>query len=544
MTNGLMMHCNLNITLIMQHALIVYADQEIVTLKADGISKHRYTYKDAFERVAQFANALDRLNISSDAKVGTMAWNSFQHFELHYAIPCTGRIYHTINPKLAPEQLIQIINSAQDEVLIIEPDCLALVDSIYDNIKPVIKHFIVLGDPNKNLKAQFDFVFYEELIAPEQSYYDWPDIPEERASGLCYTSGTTGDPKGVLYSHRSTVLHALILSMPNAIGLTHDSCIMPLVPLYHISAWGMPFNAVLSGAKIVWPHSFAGQTDKIFDLIQSEHVDISMAVPTIWNSFKNYLEEHHISSVSLKRAISGGSAAPYSLIESLSHYGISVENAWGMTETSSMAACNRVDQIKNNIETQSIKCGKPIFGIQMRLRDENHQLLPHDGVHEGILEVRGHTIAKQYINQPKAGEEEGKWFDTGDIACIDEYGYMHITDRAKDMIKSGGEWVSSVEVENAAMGYEKVAEAAVIAANHPKWGERPLLILVPKSPQEKIEHSEIVIFLSSKLHKWAIPSATILVEEIPHTPTGKISKKILRERYHDYFTNSAFAECK
>ena len=532
-----MMHCNLNITSIMQHALMVSAHQEIVTLKSDGITKHRYTYKDAFARVAQFANVMAQLKISDHAKVATMAWNTYQHFELHYAIPCTGRIYHTVNPKLAAEQIAHIICNAQDEMLLLEPDCLELIASIYDEIKHVVKYFVVLGDVNPDLNAKFDFMFYEDLIQDQSTHYEWPDIAEDRASGLCYTSGTTGNPKGVLYSHRSTVLHALILSMSDVVGLSHQSCMMPLVPLYHISAWGMPFNAVLCGAKLVWPNSFAGKIDKIFDLVESEKVDISIAVPTVWTAYKNYLQEHQIKQTFLKRAISGGSAAPYALIEAMQHYGIVLENGWGMTETSALATCNRLNQIKENHETQSIKCGKPIFGFQMRLKGPDGELLPHDGKHEGVLEVKGHSITYQYINAKDKDVKDGadQWFDTGDIACIDEHGYMHITDRAKDMIKSGGEWVSSVEVENAAMGYDKVAEAAVIAANHPKWGERPLLILVPKSSQETIEHEEIATYLSSKLHKWAIPSATILVNEIPHTATGKISKKMLRELYQDYF---------
>lgn len=537
MINGMMMHCNLNITSIMQHALTLYSGQKIVTLKSDGMTTHHYTYKDAFARVAQFANSLDRLNVSMDAKVGTIAWNTYQHFELHYAIPCSGRIYHTINPKLPYEQLIQIITSAQNEVIIVEPDCLHIIEAIYEQIKSFVKYLIVLGDVNLELDSQLDFMFYEELLAKESEEYDWPDIPEQSASGLCYTSGTTGIPKGVLYSHRSTVLHAMTLSMPNVVGLDENSCIMPLVPLYHISAWGMPFNAVLCGAKIVWPNSFAGKIEKIYTLIQNQEVDTSLAVPTIWTALKNYLQENNITKIALKRAISGGSSAPYSLIEGLSHYGIAVENAWGMTETSSLGACNRIDNLKNLPQTQVLKCGRPIFGLQMRLKGKNNELLPHNGISEGVLEIKGHSIARSYINtnQPiNLDNNIGVWFDTGDIATIDEHGYMNITDRAKDMIKTGGEWVSSVEIENAMLGHEKVAEAAVIAANHPKWGERPLLILVSK-PATHIEHVEIEAYLATRLHKWSIPSATISINEMPYTGTGKISKKKLREKYYDYF---------
>lgn len=534
-----MMFCNLNITSIMRHAMMVHADQQIVSLKSDGITMHRYTYRDAFKRVAQFAHALDQLNISKNAKIGTLAWNTHQHMELHYAIPCSGRIYHTINPKLLPEQIKQIICDAKNEVLIIEPENVTLLESLHPSFSSFLKEIIVLGDIDQNLKASFPFSFYEALIQPQPELYEWQDIPELQASGLCYTSGTTGNPKGVLYSHRSTVLHALTLSMVEVVGLHSQSIMMPMVPLYHISAWDMPFNAILCGAKLVWPNQFAGNTEKMVALMEEEHVNISMAVPTVWTAVKNYLQENSDLKLELKRAISGGSAAPLALIKSMSELGIELENGWGMTETSSLGAINRTQLIREpeQFDQQSIKCGRPIFGLQMRLKSLEGTVLENDGIQEGILELRGHTVVQRYINvseEHKSSEVEDLWFDTGDISTIDKYGYMHITDRAKDMIKSGGEWISSVEVENAAMGYHKIHEAAVIAAEHPKWGERPLLIAVAKN-DEFISHEEIIHYLSSYLHKWALPSALILVKDIPHTPTGKISKKQLRELYHDYF---------
>ena len=535
--NGLMMHCNLNITSIMRHAMMVHAEQEIVSLKSDGVSLHRYTYKDAFKRVAQFAHVLDQLNVAQHAKVGTLAWNTYQHMELHYAIPCSGRIYHTVNPKLMPEQIKQIICDAQDEVLLVEPENLPLLENLYPSFSSFLKHVIVLGDIDPTLTASFPFQFYEALIHAQPETYEWQDIPELQASGLCYTSGTTGQPKGVLYSHRSTVLHAMTMSMVEVVGLHSASVMMPMVPLYHISAWDMPFNAILCGAKLVWPNQFAGQSDKIVRLMQQEKVDISMAVPTVWTAIRNYLQQYPQIKLHLKRAISGGSSAPLALIQSMQDLGIQLENGWGMTETSSLGAINRTELISEQFDQQSIKCGRPIFGMQMRLKHFDGTELEHDGVQEGVLEIRGHSVVQQYINaseEQKTLQAEMKWFDTGDIANIDSKGYMHITDRAKDMIKSGGEWISSVEVENAAMGYHKVHEAAVIAVEHAKWGERPLLILVAKENQS-ISHEEILLYLSNDLHKWALPSATIVVKEIPHTPTGKISKKQLREKYQHYF---------
>ena len=535
--NGLMMHCNLNITSIMQHAMQVHAHQEIVSLKSDGISVHRYTYRDAFKRVAQFAHVLDALKISPFAKVGTLAWNTHQHMELHYAIPCSGRIYHTINPKLLPEQIQHIICNAQNEVLLVEPENVPLLESLYPHFSAFLKHVIILGEIDPNLSASFPFQFYEALIQQQPEYYDWQDIPETQASGLCYTSGTTGQPKGVLYSHRSTVLHAMSMSMVDVVGLHAGSVMMPMVPLYHISAWDMPFNAVLCGAKLVWPNQFAGQTDKMLQLMQQEHVDISMAVPTVWTNIKNALQQNPQIKLNLKRAISGGSAAPLALIHSMQALDIQLENGWGMTETSSLGAINRTQQISEHFDQQAIKCGRPVFGMQMRLKHLDGTLLPCDGQQEGVLEIRGHTVVQHYINaseEQKQQQTDQQWFDTGDIATIDAQGYMHITDRAKDMIKSGGEWISSVEVENAAMGYHKVHEAAVIAVDHAKWGERPLLIVVAKD-HHSISHDEMLHYLAQHLHKWSLPSATIVVKEIPHTPTGKISKKHLRETYQHYF---------
>lgn len=535
--NGLMMHCNLNITSIMRHALMVHADQEIVSLKSDGISLHRYRYRDAFKRVAQFAHVLDQLNVSPYAKVGTLAWNTYQHMELHYAIPCSGRIYHTINPKLLVEQIRQIICDAQNEILLVDPENIALLESLYPDLSNFVKHIIVLGDVQPRLRASFPFQFYEDLIRLQPDHYDWPDIPEQQASGLCYTSGTTGQPKGVLYSHRSTVLHSLTMCMAEVVGLNVDNVMMPMVPLYHISAWAMPFNAVLCGAKLVWPNQFVGQAEKMVELMCAEQVDISMAVPTVWTFIKTYLQQHKSPELQLKRAISGGSSAPASLIKAMHDLGIQLDSAWGMTETSSLGAINQIQLNAPNCEAQLIKSGRPLFGLQMRLREGDGTLLEHDGQHEGMLEIRGHNVVQQYtnnVNDQAQTANDNQWFDTGDIAKIDANGYMQITDRAKDMIKSGGEWISSVDIENAAMGYHKVHEAAVIAAEHPKWGERPLLILVAKDNQ-LISHDEISTYLSGYLHKWALPSATIIVKEIPHTPTGKISKKHLRESYQYYF---------
>ena len=531
--NGKMMFCDLNITSIMQHALLAYPEQQIVSLKADGQQVHRYSYQQAFARVAQAAHAFASLGIAPKAIMGTLAWNTYQHIELHYAIPCSGRVYHTINPRLFPEQILQIIEDAQDEVLFIEPECIALVERMYSKIQSFVKHIVMLGDIDPQLSASFPFQFYEQLLHDQPTDYAWPEVQEQQASGLCYTSGTTGQPKGVLYSHRSTVLHALILSMRDVVGLDARSVMMPMVPLYHISAWGMPYNSLLCGAKLVCCHQFAGQADKMVPLMQHEKVDIAMGVPTIWAGIQAYLQQHPPANFPLKRAISGGSAASLALIERMQTLGIQLDNAWGMTETSSLAACNHHDYIPTTTAEHSLTCGRPIFGTQVRLKDQHDQVIAAAPSQEGQLEIRGHAVVEQYMHQD-SGAEQG-WFNTGDIARLDQHGYIHITDRVKDMIKSGGEWISSVALENAVMGYEKIYEAAVIGVEHPKWGERPLLVVVPKTQYVSISHEEIVSYLSTCIEKWSLPSATICVQAIPHTPTGKISKKTLREQYHDYF---------
>lgn len=529
----LMMADQLNIAMMMHHAEQIAADVEIVSVLSNG-SRHRYTYIEAFARSRRLANALDRLDIATGDRVGTLAWNDYRHFELYYAIPCSGRVCHTINPRLFAEQIIFIINDAQDRVLFVDPQFVPLLESIQTQISGV-RHFVVLCDEAELPKSTLPNVTsYEKLLAAETSDYAWPMLDERTPSSLCYTSGTTGNPKGVLYSHRSTVLHSLAGNLGEATNLCAQDVVMPIVPMFHVNAWGVPYSAAMVGAKLVLPGPKAGDGATLESLINNERVTYALGVPTVWLALVNYLESNGLHIASLKRAVSGGSACPLALIESMARHGVRLEVGWGMTETSPLGAYNRHQPWYETLSPQDqarqkVMAGRQVFGVSLRAVDDEGNILPRDGKTSGSLQVRGPWVCSGYFG----GKSTDGWFDTGDVATLDARGYLQITDRTKDVIKSGGEWISSIEIENAVMAHPGVAEAAVIGVYQPTWGERPLLLVVPRSGHSPTS-PELIEFLVGKIAKWWLPDACELMSELPHTATGKVSKKDLRERFAQY----------
>ncbi len=535
---GQMMDYPLTVTSIMRFAQRVHKHREMVSVTADN-PRHCYTYGDAFRRTNQLANAMHALGIGRGERVGTLAWNDHRHFELYFGIASYGAVCHTINPRLFPEQIVYIINHAEDQWLFIDPMFVPLVEKLQDKL-PHVKGYVILSDedhmPDTDLP---DVLGYEELIHAQPDTFNWPHLDEYAAAGLCYTSGTTGDPKGVLYSHRSIVLHAMMTAMQDVMGISASTVLLPVVPMFHVNAWGAPHVAAMVGAKLVLPGSKMGDGAALTQLINSEQVTYSLGVPTIWLGLAKYLESTGQTIPSLKAVVIGGAACPLALMQSLEKLGVWVHTGWGMTETSPLGVYNTLlpwmDELPEDERDQyRVKAGRALYGVELKIEDDQGNELPWDGKTAGELKVRGPWVADSYFRMEGLDHhfDEG-WFATGDIATIDEYGYLQITDRSKDVIKSGGEWISSIDVENAVMAHPDVAEAAVIGVPHPKWGERPLLVIVPvedTSPDPK----EILHFLYDKIAKWWVPDACEFVDELPHTATGKVSKKDLRERFRNF----------
>jgi fatty-acyl-CoA synthase len=537
--NGLMMSVELNLKSIIEHGTRVNGDAEIVSVTRDN-PRHRYTYKDAFTRANQLASAMSSWGLQFGDRVATLAWNDYRHFETYYAVGCSGYVTHTINPRLFPEQLVFIINHADDQYVFLDADFVPLVEKIADQC-PGVKGYVVMISEDQMPETTLPNVMcYETLVASAVADYEWPDVDENAACALCYTSGTTGNPKGVLYSHRSTILHAYAGLMPDAMGLGQADVILPIVPMFHVNAWGLPYACPMIGAKMVMPGNKMGDGATLAALMNEESVTFSAGVPTVWLSLINYLKQSCMRVDSLRRVIVGGSACPLSIMEDFDTYGVETRVGWGMTEMSPLGTTNPSMDIRDEIPADEfaklrLKAGRPIYGCDVKITDDDNNELPWDGVAFGSLKVRGPWICSAYykLDGSSAHGEDG-WFETGDVATIDPRGYIAITDRTKDVIKSGGEWISSIDVENVATDHPKVAEAAVIGRIHDKWGERPLLIVVRNAQGADLTPEEITEWFDGKIAKWWTPDAVEFIDEMPHTATGKIQKTTLRDMFADF----------
>ena len=538
--HGLMMDSPLLISSIAEHAERFHGDREIVSVTLDN-PRHRCTIKDTVQRSRQLANALDRLGLNSGDRVATIAWNDYRHLEIYYGVSGAGYVCHTINPRLFPEQLVFIINHAEDRYICTDLMFVPLLEKLLPQILNV-EGFIVMTDeahmPETSLP---NAMCYETLLADASADYEWPQLDERTASALCYTSGTTGDPKGVLYDHRSTVLHAYAGIAPDVLNLSSQDVVLPVVPLFHVNAWGVPYSSLMAGSKIVFPGPKMGDGEALYELLEAEKVTLALGVPTVWLALLQYCEQAGKTLKSLQRTVIGGAAVPRAMIEQFEKvHDVHAIQGWGMTETSPLGAVNMPKAGQEGLSDDerldlATKAGRGIFGCELRIIDDEGQALPWDGVAYGALQVRGPWICSDYFKLEGGGgsHTDDGWFDTGDVATIDPQGYMAITDRTKDVIKSGGEWISSIELENAAMGHPAVAEAAVIGVAHPKWTERPLLVVVVADGQT-LDKEQILAFFKGKVADWWIPNDVAVVDELPYTATGKIKKIELRRQFADY----------
>ena len=523
---------------ILDHAALQHPRREIVSRSVEGPIV-RTTYRDIHTRALKVAQRLSRDGFGVGDRIATLAWNTARHLEAWYGIMGMGGVYHTLNPRLFPDQIAWIMNHARDRAIFVDLTFLPIVEKIALNVGSLGRVVVLTDEASLPETGLPDVVAYEEWLAEADGDFEWASLDENAASGMCYTSGTTGDPKGVVYSHRSNVIHALFSSLPDSISMSSSSVVLPVVPMFHANAWGIAHSAPMTGAKMVMP---GGRMDgeAIYELLDSEKVDLTAAVPTVWLMLLQFLEETGKKLPYLKKVVIGGSACPRSMTKKFQEeFDVDVIHAWGMTEMSPLGSLGTQKPQLKNLQGEELldmkgKQGYAPFGVEMKVTDDDDNVLPWDGKTFGRLKVRGPAIAGSYYGGAGAEQfDDDNWFDTGDVAHIDEDGYMQITDRAKDVIKSGGEWISTIDLENLAVGHPDVAEAAVIGIAHPKWDERPLLVIVRK-PDRNPAKGDILEFMEGKIAKWWMPDDVEFVDEIPHTATGKIQKTILRERFKGY----------
>ena len=532
---GLMMQDQLLVSALIRHADRHHGEAQIVSRRSEG-DLHRYSYRDCHRRARQLAQALTTLGVIAGERVGTLAWNGYRHLELYYAVSGYGGVLHTINPRLHVEQLTWMVNHAEDAVVCFDLGMLPLVKAIAGQC-PTVRHWIAMADAAAMPPSPpgVSLLCYETLLQAQSGDFLWPELDERCAATLCYTSGTTGNPKGVLYSHRSSILHAYAGALPDALNVGSADVILPVVPMFHVNAWAIPYMATMVGAKLVLP---GPQLDgaSIYQLLEQEKVSYSAGVPTVWQGLLAHVETHGLKFSSMRRTLIGGSACPPAMIHTFqTRYGISVLHGWGMTELSPLGTvctpkAKHVGLPEAQIEAVKCKQGRSLYGIDMRIVDEAGQELPWDGKLSGDLQVRGHWVIREYFKGDGGDPLQNGWFPTGDVATIDADGFMQITDRSKDVIKSGGEWISSIDIENIAMAHPAVAMAACIATADAKWDERPLLVVVLK-PGAAATREELLLHYAGKVAKWWIPDDVVFVDSIPLGATGKMLKNRLRERF-------------
>ncbi len=534
---GHMMSMPLLISTIIEHAARNYGATEVVSRRVEGDADdlHRTTYAAVRDRAKQLANALAALGVQPGERVGTLAWNGYRHLEIYYGVSGSGSVCHTINPRLFPDQIAYIVNHADDQYVFFDLTFVPLIEGIAPHC-PNVKGWVAMTDRAHMPASSVPMLCYEDLLAAQRADYTWPQFDENTASSLCYTSGTTGNPKGALYSHRSTVLHSYASALPDALGCSAQDVILPVVPMFHVNAWGLPYSVPLVGAKLVLPGPKLDGSS-LYELFEREQVSFSAGVPTVWLGLLQHMQANGLRFSSFRRTVIGGSACPPAMIRTLNALGVEVIHAWGMTEMSPLGTTSKLmskhnglpDEVRQHVLERQ---GRALYGVEMKIVDGNGHELPWDGKAFGDLHVRGPWTLDRYYRSDPSPLVDG-WFPTGDVANIDPDGYMQITDRSKDVIKSGGEWISSIDVENVAAAHPAVHMAACIACHHPKWDERPLLVVM-KRPGAELTREEMLRFFEGKVAKWWIPDDVVFVTEIPLTATGKMQKLKLREQFRDY----------